>query len=72
MKKDIEIQSETFERVFDRKESDIKSLVNDMLESEEQYMMAHGTHLQNIDQLTDFQTERLSQLEIEFDKEGRC
>ena len=69
MKKDIEIQSETFERVFDRKESDIKSLVNDLLEAEEQYLRAHRTHLQNIDELTDFQTERLNLLKIEFDKE---
>ena len=69
MKKDIEIQSQTFERVFDRKESDIKSFVNDLLESVKQYLMAHRTHLQNIDELTDFQTERLCQLKIEFDKE---
>ena len=68
MKKDIEIQGQTFERVFDSKESDIKSLVDDLLESEEQYLMAHRTHLQNIDELTDFQTEPLSQMEIEFDK----
>ena len=69
MKMDIEIQSQTFERVVDRKESDIKSFINELLESVKQYLMAHRTHLQNIDELTDFQTERLCQLEIEFDKE---
>ena len=41
MKKDIKIQSQTFERVVDRKESDIKSLVNDLLEAEEQYLKGH-------------------------------
>ena len=69
MKKDIAIQSQTFVRVVDRKESDIKSLVNNLLEAEEQYLIAQRTHIQNIDELTVFQTERLNQLEIEFDKE---
>ena len=52
LKKDIEILSQTFERVVDRKESVIKSLVKDLLESEEQYFMALRSHLQNIDELT--------------------
>lgn len=51
LKKDIEILSQTFERVVDRKESIIKSLVKDLLESEEQYFMALRSHLQNVDQL---------------------
>ena len=63
-KKDIEILSQTFERVVDRKESVIKSLVKDLLESEEQYFMALRNHLENIDKLADFQTERLRQLEF--------
>ena len=69
LKKDIEILSQTFERVVDRKESVIKSLVEDLLESEEQYFMALRSHLQNIDKLADFQTERLRQLKMKFANE---
>ena len=52
LKKDIEILSQTFERVVDRKESVIKSLVKDLLEAEEQYSMALRSHIQNVDNLT--------------------
>ncbi|KAK2173222.1 hypothetical protein NP493_892g03010 [Ridgeia piscesae] len=69
LKKDIEILSQTFERVVDRKDSIIKSLVKDLLESEEQYFMALRSHLQNVDQLVDLQKQRLSQLELEFETE---
>lgn len=51
MKKDIEILSQTFERVIDRKEAIIKSLVKDIEEAEEQYRMALRSHLQNVDRL---------------------
>lgn len=51
MKKDIEILSQTFERVIDRKEAIIKSLVKDIEEAEEQYQMALRSHLQNVDRL---------------------
>ena len=51
LKKDIEILSQTFERVVDRKESVIKSLVKDLMEAEEQYSMAMRSHLMNIDNL---------------------
>lgn len=51
LKKDIEILSQTFERVIDRKEAIIKSLVKDIEEAEEQYQMALRSHLQNIDRL---------------------
>ena len=51
MKKDIEILSQTFERVIDRKEAIIKSLVKDIEEAEEQYQMALRSHLQNVDGL---------------------
>ena len=51
LKKDIEILSQTFERVVDRKESVIKSLAKDLTEAEEQYAMALRSHLQNIDNL---------------------
>ena len=51
LKKDLEILSQTFERVVDRKESVIKSLGKDLLEAEEQYSMALRSHLQNVDYL---------------------
>lgn len=51
LKKDIEILSQTFERVVDRKDSVIKSLAKDLEEAEEQYAMALRHHLQNVDYL---------------------
>ena len=51
LKKDIEILSQTFERVVDRKDSVIKSLAKDLQEAEEQYSMALRSHLQNVDYL---------------------
>ncbi|ELU04099.1 hypothetical protein CAPTEDRAFT_167685 [Capitella teleta] len=69
LKKDIEILSQTFERVVDRKESVIKSLAKDLVEAEEQYSMALRSHLQNVDHLVDLQNQRLEQLQTEFDCE---
>lgn len=51
LKKDIEILSQTFERVVDRKDAVIKSLAKDLMEAEEQYSMALRSHLQNVDGL---------------------
>lgn len=51
LKKDIEILSQTFERVVDRKDAVIKSLAKDIMEAEEQYAMALRSHLQNVDNL---------------------
>lgn len=69
LKKDIEILSQTFERVVDRKESVIKSLAKDLMEAEEQYAMALRSHLQNVDNLVKLQLERLEQLNKEFGAE---
>ncbi|CAH1801399.1 unnamed protein product [Owenia fusiformis] len=66
LKKEIEILSQTFERVVDRKESVIKSLAKDLLEAEEQYSMALRSHLQNIDGLIDLQKQRLHTLQEEY------
>ena len=52
LKKDIEILSQTFERVIDRKDAVIKSLSKDIAEAEEQYAMALRSHLQNVDYLS--------------------
>jgi len=51
LKKDIEILSQTFERIVDRKDATIKSLAKDLQEAEEQYAMALRSHLQNVDNL---------------------
>lgn len=69
LKKDIEILSQTFERVVDRKESVTKSLAKDLMEAEEQYAMALRSHLQNVDNLIDLQRQRMAQLKREFHHE---
>lgn len=51
MRKDIEILSQTFERIIDRKDAIIKSLVKDSEEAEEQFQVALRSHIQNIDKL---------------------
>ena len=51
LRKDIEILSQTFERIVDRKDSILKSLVKDLEEAEEQYQVALRSHIQNIDKL---------------------
>jgi len=78
--KDIEIMSQTFERIIDRKDSVIKALVKDLQEAEEQYSMAMRSNFQNIDNLIDIHTEELNStkkkfqdmleiIKLEFDKE---
>lgn len=69
LKKDIEILSQTFERVVDRKESVIKSLAKDLAEAEEQYAMALRSHLQNVDNLIDLQRQRTEKLSVEYESE---
>lgn len=80
LRKDIEILSQTFERIIDRKDSVIKSIVKDLQEAEEQYAMAIRSHFKNIDDLTDLQREQLlslaekyeeniSRIKYEFDRE---
>ena len=51
LKNDIEIMSQTFERVVDRKEAVIHLLERDIYDSEEQYNMAFRSHVQNVDRL---------------------
>jgi hypothetical protein len=57
--KDIEIMSQTFERIIDRKDSVIKALVKDLQESEEQYAMAMRSHFENVDNFIDMHREQL-------------
>ena len=51
LKKDLEILSQTFERIVDRKDATIKSLVKDLQEADEQYAMSLRAHLQGVDDL---------------------
>ena len=51
LRKDIEILNQTFERIVDRKDAILKSLVKDSDEAEEQYQVALRSHIQNIDEL---------------------
>ncbi|XP_008851887.1 dynein regulatory complex subunit 2 isoform X1 [Nannospalax galili] len=69
LQKDIEILSQTFERVIDCKDSVIKSLAKDLTEAEEQYAHALRSHLHNIDQLLTLQRRRLSLLEESYNME---
>ncbi|XP_027450984.1 dynein regulatory complex subunit 2 isoform X3 [Zalophus californianus] len=67
--KDIEILSQTFERVVDCKDSVIKSLAKDLSEAEEQYAHALRGHLHSIDQLLALQRRRLNLLEESYNTE---
>uniref|UniRef100_A0A8C5XZ25 Dynein regulatory complex subunit 2 n=1 Tax=Microcebus murinus TaxID=30608 RepID=A0A8C5XZ25_MICMU len=67
--KDIEILSQTFERVVDCKNSVIKSLAKDLSEAEEQYAHALRSHLHNVDQLLALQRRRLNLLEESYNTE---
>ncbi|KAJ8312698.1 hypothetical protein KUTeg_010071 [Tegillarca granosa] len=69
LKKDIEILSQTFERIVDRKDATIKSLAKDLQEAEEQYAMAFRSHLQNVDGLIDLQKKRTEKLFEEYHEE---
>ncbi|XP_005896439.2 dynein regulatory complex subunit 2 [Bos mutus] len=67
--KDIEILSQTFERVVDCKDSVIKSLAKDLSEAEEQHAHALRSHLHSIDQLLALQRCRLNLLEENYNLE---
>lgn len=71
LKKDIEILSQTFERVVDRKESVIKALAKDLEEADEQYLLALRKHLSNVDNLMDLQYKRINKLKEEFEDEQK-
>ncbi|XP_051817951.1 dynein regulatory complex subunit 2 [Antechinus flavipes] len=69
LQKDIEILSQTFERVVDCKDSVIKSLAKDLIEAEDQYAHALQGHLNNMDQLLALQRSRLANLEDCYNEE---
>ncbi|XP_061198253.1 dynein regulatory complex subunit 2-like [Saccostrea echinata] len=69
LKKDLEILSQTFERIVDRKDATIKSLAKDLQEADEQYSMSLRAHLQNVDSLIDQQKLRIHSLQHEYEEE---
>ncbi|XP_036617787.1 dynein regulatory complex subunit 2 [Trichosurus vulpecula] len=69
LRKDIEILSQTFERVVDCKDSVIKSLAKDLTEAEDQYAYALQGHLHNVDELIALQRSRLAYLEECYNEE---
>ncbi|KAF7258190.1 hypothetical protein EG68_04767 [Paragonimus skrjabini miyazakii] len=69
LKKDVNILSQTFERIIDRKDSIIRTLIKDLNEAEEQHMMSLRSHLENVDRLIELQNERLRKLKMEYEAE---
>ncbi|XP_066473184.1 dynein regulatory complex subunit 2 [Tiliqua scincoides] len=69
LRKDIEILSQTFERVVDCKDSVIRSLAKDLAEAEAQYAHALRSHLHNIDKLLELQQCRLGYLGEDYKTE---
>ncbi|XP_041036308.1 dynein regulatory complex subunit 2 [Carcharodon carcharias] len=69
LRKDIEILSQTFERIVDRKDGVIRALTKDLEEAEEQYATALRNHIQNVDKLVELQRSRLLLIENEFEAE---
>ncbi|BFZ04319.1 hypothetical protein BsWGS_07358 [Bradybaena similaris] len=66
LKKDIELLSQTFERVIDTKDAVIRAMANEMMEADEMYAMAVRSHLQVMDYLLDVQKERLDMTTREY------
>ncbi len=48
--KDLNIMSQRFERIVDRKDAIIQSLAQDLEEAEEQYQMSLQSHLHKVDE----------------------
>ncbi|XP_063071277.1 dynein regulatory complex subunit 2 [Engraulis encrasicolus] len=66
LRRDIAILSQTFERVLDRKDSVIKSLVSDLNEAEQQSSHALRAHLSCVDRMLELQRSRLAVLELKW------
>ncbi|KAJ8403972.1 hypothetical protein AAFF_G00343220 [Aldrovandia affinis] len=66
LRRDINVLSQTFERVLDRKNSVIKNLLGDLTEAKQQSDHSLRTYLQNVDLLLDLQRSRLESLNQRF------
>ncbi|KAI6650643.1 Coiled-coil domain-containing protein 65 isoform X2 [Oopsacas minuta] len=67
LRQEIEVVKQKFERVVDNKGAILQALSEELLEAEEQYMMAHRSHLCELDKLYDLQKRRLNALDKDFD-----
>jgi hypothetical protein len=62
IKEEINILSQTFERVLDRKQAVVQSLMQDLMEAEQQDYMASQSHVYSLDKLLLFQQKRLEEV----------
>ena len=69
LRKEIEVVSQHHEREVDRKDAIIQVLDRDLEDSEEQYQTALRAHLVMVDRLIDLHGQRLSGIELEFEKD---
>eukprot|EP00056_Hartaetosiga_gracilis_P022374 m.29892 g.29892 ORF g.29892 m.29892 type:complete len:208 (+) comp9608_c0_seq1:117-740(+) len=69
LRTEIDVLSQVFERVLDRKESIIQSYLRDLAEAEQQEQIAARSHIANIDKLVDFQQEVVDKLHASFKAE---
>ncbi len=51
MTKDLDVMSQTFERIVDRKDAIISSLAKDLEEAEQQYQVALHSNVRKVDGL---------------------
>ncbi|KAG5893054.1 hypothetical protein JTB14_014834 [Gonioctena quinquepunctata] len=69
MRDNLEFAWHNFERVIDCKDFTISLLMDELREAEEQYMMNHKNHIENIDKLIDFFHERVEELQDDNDRQ---
>merc|ERR1711998_249950 len=66
LKKDIQILSQTFERIIDRKSSVIEALTNDLEEAESQHRLVSRQHDTNLEKICKLHDLRINALKAEF------
>ncbi|ESO08879.1 hypothetical protein HELRODRAFT_74056 [Helobdella robusta] len=66
LKKEIEILSQVFERAVDIKSSALQTVLKDLAEAEEQFLMAKRSHMHNVDKLLDFQRRHMNQMDTDY------
>jgi len=66
LKKDIQILSQTFERIIDRKSSVIEALTNDLEEAEAQHRLVSRQHDTNLEKVCKLHKLRINALKEEF------
>lgn len=69
LRKEIEVLSQTHERITDRKDAIIQRLEKTREEIELQYAMAFRSHLESIDALIDLHSNGVTSLRDEFDRD---